>query len=217
MMWLGALLGTIVLIALVVILLPDSSSEETGEGSSLLGKVEDKGEKGGKDKGEESGEESHVDKDEEPEDAETAENPSEVVQPENKTKTGFPLIKSKKLVTKRLPTEQSGPTLVPDDHTVSTRAWSAAVMEALNNMKVSAFASKSKGGNFKFQLMVCKDGKIKRVLKKGGSLDYDTQNAVLVALEQLQLPKPPQSVANEMHGGCAKIMHTFVWTASGVE
>lgn len=94
--------------------------------------------------------------------------------------------------------------------------WATQVMKALNNMKVGAFAAKAGSGNFKFQLTICKDGKIKTVLKKGGSLSADGQNAVRLALEQLEIPKPPASVASKMKSSCAKIKYTFNWSASGV-
>ena len=95
--------------------------------------------------------------------------------------------------------------------------WATAVMKALNNMSIGAYAAKAKKGDFKFQLTLCKDGSIKKVNKKGGSLDADTQNQVRLALEQLDLPKPPSSVAKKMKSKCAKIKYTFRWSASGVK
>ncbi|MCA9712150.1 MAG: hypothetical protein KDK70_40310, partial [Myxococcales bacterium] len=72
-------------------------------------------------------------------------------------------------------------------------------------------------GNFKFQLTICKDGTIKSVAKKGGTLSDDGQNAVRLALEQLDIPKPPAEVASKMGNSCAKIKYTFNWSASGVK
>ncbi len=95
--------------------------------------------------------------------------------------------------------------------------WATSVMKALNNLKVGAFAGKGSSGNFKFQLTVCKDGRVKTVSKKGGSLSTDGQNAVRLALEQLKIPKPPAKVAAKMKGSCAKIKYTFNWTSQKVK
>ena len=95
--------------------------------------------------------------------------------------------------------------------------WATSVMKALNNMPIGAYAAKAKSGEMKFQLTICKDGSIKQVLKKGGSLPEDGQNAVMLALEQLDIPKPPKKVADAMPGSCAKIKYTFVWSAKGVK
>lgn len=95
--------------------------------------------------------------------------------------------------------------------------WATAVMKSLNNMKVGAFSGKGGSGDFKFQLTICKDGNIKTVAKKGGSLSDDGQNAVRLALEQLDIPKPPADVAKKMGSSCAKIKYTFVWSSKGVK
>lgn len=95
--------------------------------------------------------------------------------------------------------------------------WATAVMKALNNMSVGAYAGKGAKGDFKFQLTLCKDGTIKSVNKKGGSLSQDGQDAVRLALEQLKLPKPPAKIASKMKGKCAKIKYKFRWSAGGVK
>jgi hypothetical protein len=95
--------------------------------------------------------------------------------------------------------------------------WATAVMKALNNMPVGSYAAKGGKGNFKFQLTLCKDGSIKKVAKKGGSADQETQNGVVLALNRLQLPKPPANVAKKMKKNCAKIKYTFVWSGAGVK
>jgi len=94
--------------------------------------------------------------------------------------------------------------------------WATAVMKELNNMRVGAFGAKSPPGNFKFQITVCKDGTIKTVSKKGGTLSADGQNSVRLALEQLDIPRPPPKVAAKMKKSCAKIKYTFNWAAGGV-
>lgn len=95
--------------------------------------------------------------------------------------------------------------------------WATAVMKSLNNMKVGAYSGKGGSGDFKFQLTICKDGSIKNVAKKGGTLSEDGQNAVRLALDQLDIPKPPADVAKQMGSSCAKIKYTFVWSSSGVK
>ncbi len=95
--------------------------------------------------------------------------------------------------------------------------WATAVMKALNNMPVGTFAAKAKAGDFKFQLTICKNGKVDRVARKGGSLPPDVQKSIEFELLRLNLPKPPAKIANQMKSNCAKIQYTFVWSASGVK
>jgi len=104
-----------------------------------------------------------------------------------------------------------------DDLTRDGDPWATSVMKALNNMPIGAYAAKAKQGEMKFQLTICKDGSIKQVLKKGGNLPEDGQSAVMLALEQLEIPKPPKKVSDAMPGSCAKIKYTFVWSAKGVK
>ena len=94
--------------------------------------------------------------------------------------------------------------------------WATAVMKALNNMPVGAYAAKGKKGNFKFQLKICKDGTIDKVTKRGGSLPPDAQHHVVLALNQLKIPKPPSKVARKMKSRCAKIKYVFNWSSRGV-
>jgi hypothetical protein len=106
-----------------------------------------------------------------------------------------------------------------DDLTRDGDPWATSVMKALNNMPVGTYAAKGAKGDFKFQLTICKDGTIKEngVAKKGGSMDQDGQNAVLLALEQLKIPKPPKKVADSMPSSCAKIKYTFLWSSGKVK
>lgn len=94
--------------------------------------------------------------------------------------------------------------------------WATAVMKALNNMPVGAYGAKGAEGDFKFQLTICKDGRISEVVKKGGSLPSEGQNAVVLALNQTKIPKPPPDVASKMKSSCSKIRYTFVWSNRGV-
>jgi hypothetical protein len=95
--------------------------------------------------------------------------------------------------------------------------WATGVMKALNNMPVGAYAAKAKKGVFKFQLTICKDGTIKRVDDKGGTLPPDGKHGVILALNQLKIPKPPAKIASQMKNPCAKIKYTFKWSSSGVD
>lgn len=106
-----------------------------------------------------------------------------------------------------------------DDLTRDGDPWATEVMKRLNNMPIGAYAAKAAKGDYKFQFSICKDGKIKEnsVLSKGGSLPEDVKNAVRLALESLELPKPPKKVADSMPSSCAKLKYTFVWSAKGVK
>jgi len=95
--------------------------------------------------------------------------------------------------------------------------WATSVMQALNNLKVGAFAAKAPPGTFKFQLTICKDGKIKSIARKGGTLPADTQNAVVLALNQTKLPLPPENVSKAMKSPCAQIKYVFIWTNGTID
>jgi hypothetical protein len=95
--------------------------------------------------------------------------------------------------------------------------WATSVMKALNNMPVGAYAAKAKKGEFRFQLSICKDGTIQKVVDKGGSLPPDGVHGVMLALQQLKIPKPPAKIASQMKSNCAKIKYTFKWSSGGVK
>lgn len=142
--------------------------------------------------------------------------------------------KDKKLPTSKLPTKKNTPY---DDLPTTTvqkgdpfgdpggwsdlkkdgDPWATQVMKALNNMPVGAFGAKMGKGTTKFQITLCKDGKVKKVQKKGGSLSAADQARVANAVRSLNLPKPPAKVAKKMKGSCAKIKYTFVWSNGGVK
>jgi len=94
--------------------------------------------------------------------------------------------------------------------------WATAVMAALNQMPVGAFGAKMAEGTSRFQITLCKDGSVKTVQKKGGTLEAVDQARVADAVRSLDLPKPPASVARNMEGQCAKIAYTFVWSNGAV-
>ncbi len=95
--------------------------------------------------------------------------------------------------------------------------WATAVMAALNQMPVGAFGAKMEEGSSRFQITLCKDGSVKKVQKKGGTLEPVDQARVADAVGSLDLPKPPASVARNMKGQCAKIAYTFVWSNGAVK
>ncbi len=142
--------------------------------------------------------------------------------------------KDKKLPTSKLPTKKNNPY---DDLPTTTvqkgdpfgdpggwsdlkkdgDPWATQVMKALNNMPVGAFGAKMGKGTSKFQITLCKDGKVKKVAKKGGTLDAADQARVANAVRSLKLPKPPAKVASKMKSSCAKIKYTFVWSSGKVK
>jgi hypothetical protein len=143
--------------------------------------------------------------------------------------------KDKKLPTSKLPTTSNTPykndlpTVTQDrgdpfgdpggwsDLAKDGDPWATSVMKELNHMKVGAFGAKMPGGNFQFELSVCKDGRITDVKRKGGSLDEENKKQVELALEQLKVPKPPSSIASKMPGNCSKIKYRFNWSAGKVK
>jgi hypothetical protein len=166
----------------------------------------------------------------------TEEKPEDPPDKPKKTDTPKPTEqKDKKLPTSKLPTTANTPykndlpTVTQDkgdpfgdpggwaDIAKDGDPWATSVMKSLNNMKVGAYSGKGGAGDFKFQLTICKDGTIKNVSKKGGSLSEDGQNAVRLALDQLEIPKPPAAIAKKMDSSCAKIKYTFVWSSKGVK
>lgn len=168
-----------------------------------------------------------------PDDKPPEDKPKDVV----KDKPKFQDNKDKKLPTAKVPTNSNTPYKkdLPtvnqnqgdpfgdpegwDDLTRDGDPWATEVMKKLNNMPIGAYAAKAAKGDYKFQLTICKDGTIKEngVLSKGGTLPEDGKNAVRLALESLQIPKPPKKVADSMPGNCAKLKYTFVWSAKGVK
>ena len=96
-------------------------------------------------------------------------------------------------------------------------AWATDVMKALAQMEVGAFG-RDLEGQYKFQLTICSDGSIDRITNRGGDISPSGRAAVRLALEQLDIPRPPSSVRSMMEGRrCARIAHVFVWSATRVE
>ncbi len=95
--------------------------------------------------------------------------------------------------------------------------WATAVMKALSRLPVGAFGAKMGDGTAKFQITLCRDGRVKKVQKKGGTLEAADRARVANAVRSLKLPKPPVEIARKMKGSCAKIKYTFVWSNEGIE
>jgi len=104
-----------------------------------------------------------------------------------------------------------------DDLTRDSDPWATSVVQALEDLPVGWYAGKPATGDFRFRISVCKDGEISDVVKKGGIMSRDGQDAVLLALEQFELPPIPKHIAAQMPARCARIDHTFVWSGAAVK
>lgn len=143
-------------------------------------------------------------------------------------------VRDQKLPPSKLPTRRTTPYEDPQTRTVQEGdpfgdpggwselkkdgdPWATAVMKALSEMPVGAFGAQMGEGTSKFQITLCKEGRVKKVHKSGGSLAAAEQARVANAVRSLVLPKPPPQVAKNMKSSCAKIKYTFVWSNRGVK
>jgi outer membrane biosynthesis protein TonB len=95
--------------------------------------------------------------------------------------------------------------------------WATAVMAALNNMKVPAWAGKlPPGANYKFTLRVCKNGTVDNVSQKGSTGNKDLDAAVRAEILRLKFPAPPSHIARNMRSNCVTLRYTFSWTSGSV-
>ena len=96
--------------------------------------------------------------------------------------------------------------------------WATAVMAALNNMKVPAWAAKLPAGKpYRFKLQVCKSGGVGKVYSKGSSGNPDLDNAIKAEIERLKIPKPPAHVLKHMKSSCVTLKYTFAWSSGKVK
>ena len=96
--------------------------------------------------------------------------------------------------------------------------WATSVMQALNSMKVPAWASKlPAGAPYKFKLKVCKDGKVGQVMTKGSSGNADLDSYILGELERLKFASPPANVLSKMKAPCVTLNYTFAWQQGKVK
>ncbi|MEX1362570.1 MAG: hypothetical protein AB1Z98_05550, partial [Nannocystaceae bacterium] len=104
-----------------------------------------------------------------------------------------------------------------DDHDDDGDPWARAVLAAREGMDVGTIYGRPIEGAVRFEITVCKDGRISRVANKGGSASADARDLVLLEVERTRIPRPPPAIAATMKGSCAKLRHTFSWTARGTQ
>jgi len=95
--------------------------------------------------------------------------------------------------------------------------WATAVMAKLNGMTVRPFGGDPGPGSVRFTITVCKDSEHAEVGRKGGDAAPKTHDAVVVAVQQLELPVIPPKLAATMRERCTKIRYTFEWDSDRVE
>ena len=96
--------------------------------------------------------------------------------------------------------------------------WATSVMQALNNMKVPAWAAKLPAGKpYRFTLKVCKNGTVDKVYNKGSSGNTDLDGAVKGEIERLKFPPPPAHVVKHMKSSCVTLKYTFAWSSGRVK
>jgi hypothetical protein len=93
--------------------------------------------------------------------------------------------------------------------------WATAVLAALNGMKVGAYAGQGSAATFQFQMVICADGSVERINRKGGDADDKLAGAIKNAVESLKLPKAPPEIAKQLGGKCKKIPYVFTWSGKG--
>jgi hypothetical protein len=91
--------------------------------------------------------------------------------------------------------------------------WATAVIGALNGLKLPAFAAKGGAGSVKFQITICKDGKIKTT-KVNATKGVD-KKVFQTEVTRIKLPKPPPELVKQLKKGCKKIPYKFVWSSQG--
>ncbi len=104
-----------------------------------------------------------------------------------------------------------------DDLTRDGDDWATGVVAALRGLEVGWFGGIPAPGEFRFEISVCKSGKITAVKKAGGTMSADGQSRVRLALEQLKLKPIPKRLADRMPSNCARIDHVFVWSSDALE
>lgn len=90
--------------------------------------------------------------------------------------------------------------------------WATAVLGALNNLTVGSYAGLGQDVTYKFQLVVCADGRIDRVNTKGSTGKPDFDGQIRNGIERIKLPKAPPELAKQLAGGCKKIPYVFTWS-----
>lgn len=102
-----------------------------------------------------------------------------------------------------------------DDLSRSGDAWARGVLAALEGMDVGTVYAEPIVGTVRFEMTICKDGRVSRVNAKGGSAKADSRDLVLLEVERLKIPRPPAAIAAKMKDHCVKLRHTFSWSTKG--
>lgn len=115
----------------------------------------------------------------------------------------------------RLPGDLFGKTNGWADRMEDGDPWATAVLAALNGLTVGSYAGLGQDVTYKFQIILCADGKIEAVRTKDstGKAEFDGQ--IVNALETLKLPKAPADIAQHLAGDCKKIPYIFTWSGKG--
>lgn len=89
--------------------------------------------------------------------------------------------------------------------------WATAVLAALNGMTVGSYAGLGQDSTYKFQLVICADGRVDDVRTKQSTGKPDFDGLIRNAIETIKLPKAPPDIAKQLAGGCKKIPYEFTW------
>lgn len=95
--------------------------------------------------------------------------------------------------------------------------WATEVMKRLNNLQIGCYAGKCPSGTYKFELKICKSGKIDNVYQKQSTNNADLDAKIRGELERLTIPKPPPNIAKHMKSDCVKLKYRFVWSSGRVK
>lgn len=95
--------------------------------------------------------------------------------------------------------------------------WATAVLAALREMQVPAWAGKIESGQpYSFRMRVCTNGRVDKVFRKGSTGNTDLDATLAHEVSRLKLPPMPASMRSQIPGSCATLKYTFAWTVSGV-
>ena len=95
--------------------------------------------------------------------------------------------------------------------------WARAVLAALDGMDVGTAYGRPIAGTVRFEITVCKDGRISSVSNKRVTASVDERDLVLLEVGRLRVPRPPPELAAKMKASCVKLRHTFAWTTRGTK
>lgn len=90
--------------------------------------------------------------------------------------------------------------------------WATEVMKALSGLEVGSYAGEGQGGEYKFRLEVCPDGRL-RAQRKGSTLEPSVAGALEAEIGRQRVPIPA-SVRDRLAGECQKIKYLFTWRST---